>query len=243
MDLYLSYQLTQKLAIRRNHSTKEIVYKYIRTIYEDNTIRSIGKFSCINWSIVCVKKARDLYTRFHVSLINTFNECFSERKVKLKNRKKEKAFIDPQILKLENQMEAANTIDRLKADKNSKLLYQHLRYVYHKAIVSQIRSKNRKILTTAKNKFKAIWYTINFESKSNKANNANSSFTSEEFSFYIDSIGAAASIHTPSDQNTKIVAKSVAGPNSIFLSSMTPQEVQEGASKLKNRDSRDIYGF
>ncbi|KAL3277229.1 hypothetical protein HHI36_012579 [Cryptolaemus montrouzieri] len=36
-------------------------------------------------------------------------------------------------------------------------------------------------------------------------------------------------------------AKSVAGPHSIFLPPVTPQEVQEEASKLKNRDSTDIY--
>ncbi|KAL3269838.1 hypothetical protein HHI36_008896 [Cryptolaemus montrouzieri] len=105
-----------------------------------------------------------------------------------------------------------------KADENSKLLYQHLRDVYHKAIISQIRIKNREIITTAGNEIKAVWSIINSESKSKKGKNASISLTSEEFSSYFASIGAAASIHTPSDQNTEIVAKSVAGPNSIFLS-------------------------
>ncbi|KAL3266223.1 hypothetical protein HHI36_010405, partial [Cryptolaemus montrouzieri] len=110
MDLHLSDHLAQKLAIRRNHGTREIVYKYIRTINKANTIRFIDKLGCINWSIVCVKNAKNSYTRFHVLLTNTFKECFPERKVKLKNRKKEQAFNDPQILKLKNQMEAAHTI-------------------------------------------------------------------------------------------------------------------------------------
>ncbi|KAL3282910.1 hypothetical protein HHI36_006068 [Cryptolaemus montrouzieri] len=48
MDLHLSDHLSQKLAIRRNHGTREIVYKYIRTINEANTIRFIDKLGCIN---------------------------------------------------------------------------------------------------------------------------------------------------------------------------------------------------
>ncbi|KAL3271435.1 hypothetical protein HHI36_021921 [Cryptolaemus montrouzieri] len=130
----------------------------------------------------------------------------------------------------------------VKADDNSKLLYQHLEDLYHKAIINQIRSKNREIITTAENK-KTIWSIINSELKSKKGKNASSSLTSEEFSSYFASIGAAALIHTPSGQNTKIKAKSVAGANSIFLLPVSPQEVQEEASKLKNRDSRGIYNF
>ncbi|KAL3282953.1 hypothetical protein HHI36_006111 [Cryptolaemus montrouzieri] len=68
---------------------------------------------------------------------------------------------DPDTIKIENQLDAAHTISRVKGDQLSEELYERLKEKYKSHLKISIRKRDLQMLNSDDNKNKAVWIVIN----------------------------------------------------------------------------------
>ncbi|KAL3275531.1 hypothetical protein HHI36_020290 [Cryptolaemus montrouzieri] len=166
----------------------------------------------------------------------------------LENKKMDKSLhTSDESLGLKKTVVAAQTIYRVRKDKNSKMqltiLKKHLRNSHKDT------RKQEKIayIENSFDKTKAVWKVIKRETVTKKKNQNNeSSFTADELNSFFADIGKSiAPFVKPShkEEPRYLRGKTLKSPFPLFNCPTTEEEIENIVHKFKSKMSSDIYGF
>lgn len=124
---HVSDHLAQRLDLERSETSRGRVYKNIRVLDENSINLFRQKLENIDGSFIIKDSARDSYTRLHAVIMESFNSCFPEKRIRIADKLNQGHWEILEIKALKNKVDAAHTIFQIKRDDDSNKLYMRLK--------------------------------------------------------------------------------------------------------------------
>ncbi|XP_045474969.1 uncharacterized protein LOC123680892 [Harmonia axyridis] len=242
---HLSDHLAQRLELQTTEIPEKEKYEFIRIINENNTYHFRERLKNVDWEFIKNMSAPLSCNGFHKAVTDTFNQCFPEKRIKIRSVPPKKYWERPEIIELKKKVDAAHTIFSVERNENTEKLYTKLKHQLTQLIESTIKTENTQILNESSNKNRAIWKFINSKIKGKTKTNNAKLLSEEDFSVYFSTIAEKVGRQdsAPETSDDFLKKKIIRNPKSFFLTPTTPEEVKRAVSEMKKKTSRDIYGF
>lgn len=193
------------------------------------------------YSETCPSKG---FSAFLEIFLHYFNLCFPLSRVNLKNKKKKNtAWISPEILEIKEMVLAASDLSR--ADPSYKDLYRTLNKYYQNLIVESKKFYYDNLISSASNKNKMMWQIIK-EKTTNKEKNASvvllkennivlsEKETANKFNSFFSSIGNNLANNFTSSIDYHYISNNISTPEySFFITPATELDVLDCIRNLK----------
>lgn len=222
--------------------TKEIFKKRITN--KSNIDKLKTKLLAETWNVG--KCAEEAFDEFWKTLMLNFNQTCPEKTVHRVNASKVRARPkDKSILKMKNELEALETIMKVRKDDLSRSAYNIYRKKYAEKLTEQKRNLNLRKIRNSENKNNTIWKIINKESK-NQVRKNDVNLGPDELNKYFTNIGASIAGRCdrvqvdPMNLLRKTKIKTI---QSIYLHECTITELRKALRQIKSKQTRDIYGM
>lgn len=244
INYHISDHLAQRLDIQMTNACGKDKCRTVRIMNKENTRIFRERLENTDWSFIHNDSVHDSYRKFHVAIMNVYNDCFPEKKMTIRKSRPRRCWENAELTELKKKVDAAQTIYEVKRDEDSKRLYMELKKQFKVLITNVIRNEDKKLIDEAENKSQAIWRVINSKLKT-KESAKSETLTEEDFNFYFskvaDKLIGSNNDRAKSDKFMK--KKKIRNSCSLFISPTSPEEVMNVVSKMKKKSSQDIYGF
>jgi len=241
INLHLADHLGQLISVASIKPEKRKNFVRKRAMKKDNISKFKTYLDTIDWNIIYNPEltAEEAYNVFHECLIKGLDTtCPIEIK---KATIQQHHHINSEALqRIKNQLDALHTI--IVATKKYHLLeaYKNLKTKYNEEVDKEIRLINSKYIQEAENKMKATWDVIRRETGKNKTKQEIiTELTANDFNLYFTTIGKPLLEENGSKNAKEYIHNTIT--NTIFISSITPEEVWKIIKNLKDKSCKDIY--
>lgn len=231
---YIAYTAPQKIGKSTCRDTnKTNINKLKKTLQEEK------------WDFSEHTSAKADFDNFWEKLIHHFDlNCPEKTILKLERgrigKRKNRAMV-----KMRKQLEALETIMKVRGDEISKRAYYIQRKKYAQELTESKKRSNTKKIEMAENKNDEIWKIIRHESKC-RARHSEINIGPDDLNRYFAEVGSKTSDRCsrvnvePMQLLEKAKVRSV---RSIFLQACTVTELRKTMKKIKSKASKDTYGM
>ena len=236
VDHHLSDHLAQVLSIRRISPMNNIIFKEVRIFNEQNTLNFLNTLSTVDWSSVFHTDTIVSFDQFLGIFLNSFQKCFSVRKVRIKHNSK--PWWNKNLQEIKNFLKDMENL-KYSLELHHVAAYKNLLKYYKDCIKEAKKSHLQLQIDSSRNKSKALWDIVNqkFRIKSALNNNlelkVGNSLTSDP-----ELITNCFNKLFLANRNTHILSTNLSPSskvtNSIFLSPVNEVEVRAAILSLKN---------
>ncbi|KAL3283186.1 hypothetical protein HHI36_006338, partial [Cryptolaemus montrouzieri] len=158
-DLHIADHLAQIMVFPKKTKAEKEKFIKTRKINVIGTCLFIDKLKSERWECLLERNVQIAFDGFQRRLLYISDQCFLEKRIKIGPKNKPK--IDAtEILTLQNQLEAAQTIASVRKDERPMNLLKFLKHKLKKEIQKQIKYVDTQKMSLSENKSKAIWEII-----------------------------------------------------------------------------------
>ena len=216
-----------------------------RPVTQQGLFTFYNKLSTKSWDFVdCVDLDADSKCERFVNILNeAFLESFPEKQYVMRTDN-DIGWFTQELRTMREHLGLLGEISRQYNSHTNKHHYKQYKREYRKAIRKAKIAANDYRISSSSNPIKSMWQIINKNIGNSKKNIESDNLTSDDFNNYFLSIahqlvqGIPESGTDPLDN-----LRNVSVPNSFSFSEVSFNEVRDIINKLKNKDSRDIYGL